>query len=76
MQTVTLIAPEHWAPAIVNLDYSGLSPDDLAACNTFLAENGLSSADCLDCQEVGFMRRHDASSYTGAAQCAAYTFRK
>jgi len=76
MKTLSVFAPESWASAIVNLDYSGLSDDDRKNLNTFLTQQGLSFSDCLDCKEAGFMWRHDASNLTGGATCCEYVFKE
>jgi hypothetical protein len=47
MKTLELTAPSIWASAIVNLDYSHLSAEDVSALNTFLAREGVSFSDCL-----------------------------
>lgn len=73
---ISVFAPEHWASAIINLDYSGLSDKDKKDLNTFLALQGLSFCDCLDCKEAGFMWNHDAANITGGATCCEYIFRK
>ena len=70
----TLVAPSAWASAIVNMDYSGLSPDDVKAVNTFLAREGFSFYDCLTSEDAGFCRVHDAIDLTGAADCQRYWF--
>lgn len=76
MKTTTLIAPSAWASAIINGDYSGLERNEIAALNTFLAREGVSFADCLTCEDAGFVRLHDAyREVPFPADCQAYTFR-
>lgn len=70
----TLVAPSAWASAIINMDYSGLEPEDVKAVNTFLARNGYSFADCITSEDAGFCRVHDASELVGAADCQRYWF--
>lgn len=71
----TLTAPSVWASALVNCDYSGLAADDVKALNTWLVINGLSFADCVDCEDVGFMHHHDAFAQMPlAVDCQRYTF--
>lgn len=75
MKTITLTAPSAWAPAIVNGDYSGLSATERKQLNTFLALNGVSFADCLDCKDAGFVRMHDAYAVVPfPADCQTYVF--
>lgn len=76
MKTLSVFAPESWASAIVNLDYSGLDDQSRKQLNTFLARQGLSFSDCLDCKDAGFMRKHDASELTGGATCCEYIFKQ
>lgn len=75
MKTLTITAPSHWASAIVNQDYSGLSAVEAGQLNTFLANQGLSFSDCLTCEDAGFMWHHDAANLVGGADCQTYTFR-
>ena len=74
METIEIFAPSHWASALINLDYSGLSKDDIIQLNNFLCEHDLSIHDCLDCEDSGFMWEHDASHITGGADCQKYIF--
>jgi hypothetical protein len=75
MKTITLTAPSAWASAIMNMDYSGLSKEDIGQLNTFLALNNLSFSDCLTCEDAGFMWTHDAYSVCPlGADCQTYTF--
>lgn len=77
MKTLTLTAPSAWAPALVNCDYSGLDKTEIGALNTFLALNGVSFADCLHCEDAGFIRQHDAiAQWPYAADCQRYVFPK
>lgn len=76
MRLVHFTAPSVWAPAIVNRDYSGLEPSEIGQLNTWLAREGLSFSDCLNCEDAGFMWKHDAAGVTGTgADCQTYTFR-
>jgi hypothetical protein len=75
MQFKRLTAPSHWAPAIVNCDYSGLDAEDIGHLNTFLARKGVSFTDCHGCEEGPFIWHHDAAPETGVgAQCHVYFF--
>lgn len=74
--TVKLNAPSHWASAIVNMDYSGLTKPEIGQLNTFLAANSVSFSDCLYCEDNGFMRTHDASPFgVLSADCQTYFFK-
>jgi hypothetical protein len=55
MKTLQLTAPSAWAPAIVNLEYSGLPSEDVSALNMFLAREGVSFSDCLHYEDAGFL---------------------
>lgn len=72
----TLTAPSSWASAMVNLDYTGLEPEERAALNNFLARQGVSFTDCLFCEEAGCTRDHDAKPEIGdvLAECSTYYF--
>lgn len=75
-ETVTVTAPSHWASALINLDYSGLEKEEIGQINTFLAEQGLSFSDCLNCKHVGFLWGHDAFAQCPlGADCQEYTFK-
>jgi hypothetical protein len=61
MQTelITLSAPEYWAPALINGDWSGLNAEQAAQARDFLVGEGIASVET--CEEGGFMwraRRH------------------
>ena len=45
--TRTVVMPSKWRHPILYIDYSCMSKEETAECNTFLAENGLSFVDCL-----------------------------
>jgi hypothetical protein len=76
MQTelITLSAPEYWAPALINGDWSGLNAEQAAQARDFLVGEGIASVET--CEEGGFMWRHDASRYgVLGATCADYLCR-
>lgn len=74
MQTLTVIAPSHWASALINGDSSGLEPRDEKALARFLKRQGLQAAQCADCEDYGFTQWHDASNECLACDCQTYTF--
>lgn len=75
MKQVSYTAPSAWASALINCDYSGLAPEDVKACNTWLAMNGLSFADCVACEDAGFLWSHGAFEQMPlGADCQNYTF--
>lgn len=51
IKTVTLQLPSHWASALVNGDFSGLSDVEEKELNDFLSENPHLGS-CLDCSDV------------------------
>ena len=72
MQTLTLIAPSHWASYLVNGDASGLERNEVRCADAWLASRGV--AHVLDCEDYGFTSRHDAQRYCpGGADCQSYT---
>ena len=73
MHTFELTAPSHWASYLINFDTS-MEQYEIATCNEWLRTMGVINADCLDCQDAGFLWNHDASKYTPAADCQFYTF--
>lgn len=74
MQTMTVIAPSHWASALINGDESGLEPRDVKALARFLKRQGLHESACVDCEDYGFTQWHDASPECLACDCQTYTF--
>ena len=74
IDTYTYTLPSHWAPALVNGDWSGLSETDEEKLRTVIANEGLSDAVSVD-DEPGFMTYHDARPYgVLACDCSTYTF--
>lgn len=64
-------APSYWASYLINNDASGLTADDIEACNRWLQNEGI--AYVLDCVDAGFRWRHDASEYALGGDCQTYT---
>lgn len=50
MRTETITGPAHWASALVNGDYSGLSDEEAAWCRAWYADLG-DGADVVGCAE-------------------------
>ena len=75
MKTEKYILPAFWASALINGDFSGLSPAEEKTLLLFLYVN--CPGDAVDCVECGFRWRHDASAlHVGGADCAEFTFIK
>lgn len=58
IKTVTLQLPSHWASALVNGDFSGLSDVEKKELNGFLSENPHLGS-CLDCSDVSELARYE-----------------
>jgi len=71
--TVTLTLPEAWAGYLVNGDTDGLIPGELAAIQALLTERRV-AGDALSYSEAGYRWNHDASQYTGGAECMEFDF--
>jgi len=66
-------ALSHWASYLINGDASGMDPLDLEQCKAWLKRAGC--GDPVDCEDAGFMWRHDASAFGAlAGDCQTYTF--
>ena len=73
MSIITAIAPGAWASYLINGDASGISPDDRAACDAWIAREGLGAP--VSCVDAGFRWRHDASrEMPFGADCQEYAF--
>lgn len=68
------LLPEHWASALVNADESGMSEEEIAEMNAWLAERpelGL----CVNVSgEPEFSHYHDAREWVLPCNCVTYTF--
>ena len=66
-------APSCWASYLINGDASGLSVDEIAACDAWIKRE-----DCglpVDCEDDGFHWHHDASKEMPlGADCQRYAF--
>ena len=76
MKTMTFILPSHWASALINGDFSGLSGTETECLYAWLRieQPGI----CLWCEdEPFFIRCHDAYGVVPqAALCVKYTFQQ
>lgn len=73
MKTIDFTLPAHWAPALINGDFSGLSDEDDEAIRYFLDTEPDIAGDCLSCtDEPEFRRYYDADGL--ACDCLTYTF--
>jgi hypothetical protein len=65
-------APSAWASYLINDDPGDLEDSEITTINKWLTANNLGY--CVDCEDAGFLHRHDASGYALAADCQTYTF--
>jgi len=66
-------ALSHWASYLINGDASGMELEDIEPCVALLKWVGC--GDPVDCEDAGFMWRHDASRFGAlAGDCQTYTF--
>jgi len=66
-------APSHWAGYLINGDATGISADEAALAEAWIAREGLGLP--TGCEDAGFMRFHDAwAECPFAADCQDYTF--
>lgn len=77
IETEVYTLPAHWAPALINLDYSGYEQEELDQINQMLewiASRHYGQAICVgDEGEVGFTNLHDAWRF-GVLACEAMDF--
>jgi hypothetical protein len=74
MDTTTYTLPAHWAPALVNDDWTGLDDDDNDRLTALLTDEQL--LPCLSCtEEPFFCTHHDARPWgVLACNCLEFTF--
>ncbi len=66
-------APSHWACWLINGDDSGISADDKAQADSWVAREGMGAP--VACEDAGFFWRHDAETESPlGADCQHYTF--
>ena len=71
LQPVTATGLSAWAPYLINGDASGLSPDDVAAADSFARWLG---GVPVDCQDAGFIWRPDSFRFLPlGGDCQTYT---
>jgi hypothetical protein len=69
------LLPDFWAPALINGDTSGLSDEDEAALNQWMAD--YNPGRCIGCSdEVEFTDSHDARDYVLACDCLNFDFER
>lgn len=74
MTTETYILPAHWASALINDDYSGLSDSDHNEVVNFLFDNKERLGGCVDVSEDTWFA-HSNDAHTLACDVATFTFR-
>jgi hypothetical protein len=74
METCTYTLPAHWAPALVNGDFTGMEDDDEEALMRVVAGENLPDPLSVN-DEPEFVKYHDAQPYgVLACDCLVYTF--
>jgi hypothetical protein len=75
MAVIELTAPSEWAQYFMNGENINLSYEEQSAIKKFLKAENLRDIDCIDSEDIGFIRRHDAYRYWPYfADCQKYTF--
>jgi hypothetical protein len=72
IKKIELIMGSHLAGYLINADQDNISDNEIYKLESFLEENGTSSAHCIDCKDEGFVWRPD---FGLAGDCQVYTFR-
>jgi hypothetical protein len=73
IKTQTYTLPEHWAGALVNDDYTGLSDDEESELTQWLDDN--TPGHCIEVSDnPEFNNWHDAIDYALPCNCLTYTF--
>lgn len=73
-ETTTYTLPAHWAPALINGDFSGMEEDDEEALMRVVAGENLPDPLSVS-DEPEFVKYHDAQPYgVLACDCLTYTF--
>jgi hypothetical protein len=62
-----LTAPSYWASYLINGDASGLNAVEKLACEDWRKNEGI--FEVLDCEDAGFIWRHDAERFALACDC-------
>lgn len=63
--TLDYTLPAYWASYLINGDDSGMFEKDKRDCADFLAKEGISASDFVDCGESYFSWRNDATDLGG-----------
>lgn len=76
LQTITGVAPSHWASALINGDWSAISTEESIQVSRFRdwLLSGDSRGSVVSCSEESFFaHRHDATQFgVLAADCVTY----
>lgn len=73
IQTIEFTLPAHWASALINGDFTGLSDADEEAVRYWLDTEPDIGGDCLTCTDIPeFRRYYDAEG--PACDCLTFTF--
>lgn len=74
LETYAATLPSHWASALINGDRSGMSDEDEKELDRVLELNPQWNMP-VDCEDVGFCWRHDASDFgVLAGDCCEFTY--
>lgn len=65
MKTTTFDLPSHWAPALINGDYTGYDDSEEREIRNFLRKNRDAHGITADVKDLGFKRTNDANRLGG-----------
>lgn len=65
VKTVTFDLPSHWAPALINGDYTGYDNREEREIKSFLRKNKEANGITADVKDLGFKRNNDANKMAG-----------
>lgn len=79
LRTVTYTLPAHWASALINLDYTGVTDEDEQEISDFIdgefGESLFCTVTTTNDNEPEFRKYHDAQPYgVLACDCIDFTF--
>lgn len=72
--TFTVTGYSHWASHLINGDPSGLSDEDFAELQAWLAFNDVHDHDCLNCSEESYFGTPDGPATLLQGDVVDYTF--